>query len=111
MDRSVDSKKQLRPIAHWASRKLTASQLNYSVIEKELYAVVWSVQVFYQYVFATEVHLYSDNRPLQWLHTLTRDNQRLARWSLLLQNFSITSHFIKGTSNVVADCRLHVACY
>jgi len=54
-----DSKEQLRPIA-FASKKLTASRLNYSVIEKELYAVVWSVQVFYQYVFATEVHLYSE---------------------------------------------------
>jgi hypothetical protein len=98
-----DSKEQLHPIA-FASKKLTASQLNYSVIEKELYAVVWSVQNFYQYVFATEVHLYSDHRPLQWLHTLTQHNQRLARWSLLLQNFNITAHFIKGTSNVVADC-------
>ena len=87
-----DSSEQLRPIA-FASRKLTASQLNYSVIEKELYAVVWSVQNFYQYVFAMEVHLHSDHRPFQWLHTLTQHNQLLARWSLLLQNFNITAHF------------------
>jgi hypothetical protein len=77
-----DDSGQLRPIA-FASKKLTSCQVNYSVVEKELHAVVWSVQHFYQYLYASEIHLFSDHRPLQWLHTLP--------------------HFIKGTSNVVAD--------
>jgi len=79
------------------AKRLTAIELIYSVIEKKLYAVVWSVQVFNQYVFVIEVHLYSDYSPLQWLNTLTQQNQRLARCSLFLHNFSMTSHFVKGT--------------
>jgi hypothetical protein len=73
-----DSSGQLRPIA-FASKKLTDCQLNYSVIEKELFAVVWSVQYFKQYLYDSEIHLYSDHRPLQWLHTLTQHSPRLAR--------------------------------
>ena len=97
-----DSSGCLRPIA-FASKKLAGSQLNYSVIEKELFAVIWSVQHFSQYLYANEMHLFSDHRPLQWLHTLSHQSPRLARWSLLLQDFHIVPHFIKGTNNIVAD--------
>jgi putative transposase len=97
-----DSEQRLRPIA-FASKKLTDCQLNYSVIEKELFAVMWSVKHFQQYLYDCEIHLYSDHRPLQWLHTLTQHSPRLARWSLMLQNFHIIPHYIKGSNNVVAD--------
>jgi len=48
---------------------------------------------------------YSDNRPSQWLRTLTPHNRRfVARWSLQLQNSNLIPLFIKTTSNLVADC-------
>ena len=98
-----DEKGDMHPIA-FASCKLSNHQLNWPIIHKELYAVVWSVEHFRYLLYGNEIHLYSDHRPLQWLHSLSTHSPRLARWSLLLQDQHITPHFIKGSDNVVADC-------
>ena len=98
-----DDNGDMHPIA-FASCKLSNHQLNWPIIHKELYAVVWSVEHFDYLLYGNEIHLYSDHRPLQWLHSLSSHSPRLARWSLLLQNRQITTHFIKGSDNVVADC-------
>lgn len=98
----ADDQGTVHPVAY-ASRKLNGSQLNWSVIEKELYAVVWSVEHFMHYLYGQTVHLYSDHRPLQWLQSLSQHSPRLARWSLRLQCVDLIPHFISGNKNVVAD--------
>jgi hypothetical protein len=85
------------------SKKLTGNQLNWSTIEKELFSFVSSVQFFHDFVYDHKIHCYSDQRPLLWLNALTSVNARLTRWSLFLAGFDITSHFISGVNNVVAD--------
>ena len=93
---------KMHPIA-FASRKLSKHQLNWPVIHKELYAVVWSTEHFRHLLYGTEIHLYSDHRPIQWLHSLSAHSPRLARWAMLLQSFNLIPHYIKGSENVVAD--------
>ena len=93
---------QVRPIA-FISKKLAGSQLNWSIVEKELYSVVWSAQLFSHYLYNNDVELFSDHRPLQWLYSLTNHSPRLARWSILLQNYNIKPAYIKGSLNGPAD--------
>ena len=97
-----DDENKMHPVA-FASRKLSKHQMNWPVIHKELYAVVWSTEYFRHLLYGTEIHLYSDHRPIQWLHSLSVHSPRIARWALLLQSFNITPHYIKGSENVVAD--------
>jgi hypothetical protein len=92
-----------RPIA-LAGKMLTGSQINCLLVQKALYTVAWRAQHFYQYFYGNEIHLYSDHRPLQWLHTLSYHSQRLARWSLLMQNLNLIPHYVKSVQNVVAGC-------
>uniref|UniRef100_A0A1A8I1B8 Gypsy retrotransposon integrase-like protein 1 n=1 Tax=Nothobranchius kuhntae TaxID=321403 RepID=A0A1A8I1B8_NOTKU len=91
------------PVSYF-SRKFNQSQRNYSTIEKETLALIWSLQHFHVYVcsqFTTVV--FSDHNPLTFLHRMFNANQRLMRWALLLQEFDIKVRHKKGTDNMMAD--------
>lgn len=100
-----------RPIGFF-SRKFNLYQLNYSVIEKEALALIWALQHFEVYVGSSEgpIVVYTDHNPLVFLHSLQNPNQRLMRWCLFLQSYSLDIHHIKGVENVTADAlsRVHV---
>lgn len=87
------------------SRKFKVYQLNYSTIEKEALALVWGLQHFEVYVCGSRspVVIYCDHNPLTFLNSLQNPNQRLMRWSLFLQPFSLEIRHIRGTDNVIAD--------
>ena len=48
----------------WGSKKLAPREVRYSTIEKELYAWVWSLQNFENYIYGKHVEIQSDHRPL-----------------------------------------------
>lgn len=85
------------------SKKLSGPELNYAVIEKECYALVWAVKTLKVYLEGREFSINSDHAPLQWLDRVKTSNQRLLRWSLLLQEFRFTVFHIPGRQNIVAD--------
>ncbi len=93
-----------RPVCFF-SKKFTACQKNYSVIEKEALALVLSLKHFDVYVGGgcTPLVVYTDHNPLTFLNSLQCPNQRLVRWSLFLQSYSLDIRYIKGIDNVVAD--------
>ncbi|KAF7198948.1 putative LOC107373844-like protein [Nothobranchius furzeri] len=92
------------PICYF-SRKFNIAQSHYSTIEKETLALIWALQHFSVYVgnsaFTTIV--FTDHNPLIFLHRMYNHNQRLMRWALLLQEFSLDIRHKKGTKNLMAD--------
>ena len=91
-----------RPIAYF-SRKLLPREQNYSTIEKECLAIKLSVQAFHTYLMGRTFTIQTDHKALAWLDSLKDTNQRLTRWSLLLQSYSYTVEYRKGTANGNAD--------
>ena len=87
------------------SRKFNCHQRGYSTIEKEALALVLALQHFEVYVggAAQPVTVYTDHNPLTFLDRMRNHNQRLMRWSLLLQGFNLNIQHIRGRENVVAD--------
>lgn len=85
------------------SKKFNRHQLHYSVIEKETLALIWALQHFSVYVGCGPITVYSDHNPLTFLSTLQTPNQRLMRWALLLQAYTLDIRHIRGRDNVVAD--------
>ena len=85
------------------SRKFNKHQLNYSVVEKETLALIWALQQFEVYVGSGPVVIYTDHNPLTFLNSLRCANQRLIRWSLSLQAYTLDIRHIKGKDNLVAD--------
>ena len=94
-----------RPVSYF-SKKFTAAQRNYSVIEQELLAIILALQHFEVYVpaYGPKVTVLSDHSPLQFLDKFKFKNMRLTRWSLLLQEYNLEVCHIKGVDNVLADC-------
>ena len=93
------------PVCYF-SKKFNKSQRNYSTIEKECLALLLALQHFEVYVSSSSlpVVVYSDHNPLVFLHKLKSKNQRLLRWSLMLQEYVLDIRHIKGKDNIIADC-------
>ncbi|XP_049912636.1 uncharacterized protein LOC126397732 [Epinephelus moara] len=92
------------PICYF-SKKFSAAQLNYSTVEKEALSLLFALQHFEVYIGSSPlpVVVYTDHNPLVFLNRMQNANQRLMRWSLLVQDFNLEIHHKKGTDNVLAD--------
>ncbi|XP_073807553.1 uncharacterized protein [Danio rerio] len=92
------------PICYF-SRKFNKHQLNYSTIEKEALALLLALQYFEVYVgsSSTPVVIYTDHNPLVFLSRMYNQNQRLMRWSLIIQSYNLEVRHKKGKENIVAD--------
>ena len=93
------------PVCYF-SKKFSKSQRNCSTIEKECLALVLALQYFEVYIISSSqpIKVFSDHNPLVFLHKLKGKNQRLLRWSLMLQEHDLDIIHIKGKDNVIADC-------
>ena len=67
-------------------------------------AVVWAIGHFRQYLFGNSFHLVTNHEPLKWIMTTEKLTRKLARWSLLLQEYDFTVEHRKGVDNTNADC-------
>ena len=47
--------------------------------------------------------VFTDHNPLTFIHKMRNKNQRLTRWSLMLQEYDVIKRHIKGNDNVIAD--------
>ena len=92
------------PICYF-SKKFNSAQTNYSTIEQELLSLLLALQFFEVYVGCTPlpVKVYTDHNPLVFLKQMRNSNQRLMRWSLLVQDFNLDICHKKGVDNVLAD--------
>ena len=92
------------PVAYF-SKKLTKSQRNYSTIEKETLALILALEHFEVYVNSANqpTTVYSDHNPIVFIHKMKNRNQRLLRWSLILQEYNLDIRHIPGKENVIAD--------
>ncbi|XP_070032742.1 uncharacterized protein [Nicotiana tomentosiformis] len=72
-----------------ASKTLNPAQMNYTVTEKELLAVVWAFDKFRFYLVGTKVIVYPDHPAIRYLFENKDAKPRLIRWVLLLQEFDL----------------------
>ena len=98
----------------FASRSLRGAELNYSVTEKELLAIVWAVKFFDHYLF-NPFTIRTDHKPLIWLKNIENPEGRLARWIMKLSKYQYDVEHIDGKKNNMADflsreeiCRMEI---
>lgn len=84
-----DTNQALHPVAYF-SRKMTPSEINYDIYDKELLAIVDSFRDMRAWLHGSSdpVHIISDHRNLEYFMTSRVLNRRQARWSIFLSEFN-----------------------
>lgn len=90
------------PIAY-ASRTLNPAETRYSVIERELLSIIWSVKHFRPYLYGRRFQLLTDHKPLVWMFSIKDPGSRLARWRLQLEEYDYRIVYKPGKANANAD--------
>ena len=90
------------PIAY-SSVAFNKAERNYSPIERELLALRWGVKNFRSFLFGVHFIIYTDHKPLLYLHNMSRENSRLMRTVSELEDFNYTLRYQPGVENQAAD--------
>eukprot|EP00253_Pinus_taeda_P035345 PITA_35345 len=88
---------------YFISKNLTPAELNYTVTEKEMLAIIHVVNKFQHYITGYEVFVHTEHSSIKYLINKPITNGRVTRWLLLLQEFNITVLDRPGKENQVAD--------
>jgi len=89
----------------YISRALTDTETRYAQLEKEMLAVVWSVEKFNQYTFGRQVNVVSDHKPLESImkKTLAQAPKRLQGMLMRLQKYDVKLSYMPGKRMYLAD--------
>ena len=97
------------PISYF-SKTLSPAERHYTTTEKELMAVLKSVQHYKEYIDGAHFKVISDHSSLKWLTKIDNPSGRLARWSTILSQYDMEVIHKKGCLNVVADALSRIPC-
>ncbi|KAG0420634.1 Retrovirus-related Pol polyprotein from transposon 17.6 [Dictyocoela roeselum] len=92
--------KQNNKIIGYFSKKYNKCENNYTIIEKEVLAILKSLQHFKQIIINTKVNIYTDNANIISQGDLSK---RVNRWKLILEEYNYELHYIRGENNSNAD--------
>lgn len=84
------------------SRALSASEKNYSTIQKECLALLYALKEFRHYLLGRRFVAITDHNPLVWL-TGQKAQGILARWAIVMQEFDFDLQYRRGELNTNAD--------
>jgi hypothetical protein len=91
-----------KPVAYF-SEKLHGPVLNYSTYDKELYALVRSLEMWHHYLWPKEFVIHSDHESLKYLRSQNNLNRRHAKWVEFIESFPYIIKHKKGKDNIIAD--------
>nr|GEV39154.1 hypothetical protein CTI12_AA228850 [Tanacetum cinerariifolium] len=94
--------KHFRPI-HYASKKITMTESNYTTMEKKMLGVVYALEKFWSYLIMNKSIVYTDHYAFKYLFAKKDSKARLLRWVLLLQEFTFKVIDTKGAETLATD--------
>lgn len=90
------------PIEYF-SKLLDKNQRNYHISEKELMAIVFSVDHFKQYLYGSFFTVNTDHQALAQLQRSNKNNPKLQRWFMELRNYNFKILYKQGKKHTNAD--------
>lgn len=89
-----------RPIG-FMSQKLNDTQKNWSVPEREGFAILSGVKKFEHLLRDRKFHIHTDHTNLVYIKD--SGSPKVIQWKLALQQYNFDCHYITGENNIVAD--------
>lgn len=86
----------------FASRQLKGAELNYSTFEKELLAILFSIEKFKHHLWK-KFTIRTDHKPILWLKEIKDPNNRVQRWKIKLSEYDFTIVHKPGKFNTIPD--------
>ncbi|XP_014631430.1 uncharacterized protein [Glycine max] len=86
---------------YYLSKKFTACEMNYSLVERTCCALVWAAHRLRQYMLSHTTWLVSKMDPVKYIFEKPALTGRIAQWQVLLSKFDIvyvTQKAIKGSA-------------
>jgi hypothetical protein len=71
----------------YASCSFNKAEKNYSMVEKELAAIVWGIKHFRPCLYGRKFKIVSDHKPLTWITNIKDPGSRLLRWHIHLEKY------------------------
>ena len=87
----------------YASRSLRISQCRYCTTRREMLAALVMCTHFRSYLRGSQFTLRAGHSSLRWLQKFRKEDGMLARWYLLLGQFSVTFEYRPGAQHANAD--------
>jgi hypothetical protein len=89
----------------YSSRSLSECEQNYAQIEKELLAIMYSLEKFHYYTYGQHVEIQTDHKPLLVIvnKDITKTTARLQRLLLKLLKYNFSLTFVAGKHMHIAD--------
>jgi len=76
-------------VVYYLSKKFTAYEMNYSLLERTCCALVWASHRLRQYMLSHTTWLVSKMDPVKYIFEKPALTGRIARWQVLLSKFDI----------------------
>lgn len=90
------------PVAY-ASRTLNSAEMNYTVTELELLAIMYGIKQFRPYLWGRKFKIVTDHQPLTWIFNVKDPSSRLLRWRIKLEEYDFEIIYKTGKTNKNAD--------
>ena len=88
----------------WLSHKLSDTQTRWSTIEKEAFAIHYSLQKLDRYLHNAEFVIRTDHKPLKYLlESPMQNKKKIQLWALGISGYNCKIQYIADPENTCAD--------
>ena len=96
-------------VIQYVSHQFSEQKQKWPTIEREAFAIVYSLEKLRPILIGTDVTVFTDHKPLKHLFTSEMKNPRIQRWAIILGEYGCKIEYISGSKNLAADLmsRLH----
>lgn len=96
-------------VIRYVSQTLSENQRKYAQIDKEVYAIVYGIKKFHQFIYGNKFTLITDHRPLVQIFWPTKgllvfSAMRMQHYALFLQGYNYTIKYRKSEEHSNAEC-------
>lgn len=87
----------------YVSRQLKPHEENYPVYDLEPATVVFALRIWRQFLYGSQLQIFSDHKSLKYLMSQKELNMRQRRWVKLIKDYDCVIDYHPGKANIVAN--------